>query len=67
MSHGDNVTKIPDNFKCLASSLTCKIAIFENNERKLYGLQFHPEVQHTINGSQIIRNFIFDICKMQPN
>ena len=63
MSHGDLVTKLPKDFEILASTDSCPIAAFENNSKKLYGIQFHAEVVHTPKGSQILKNFIFDICK----
>jgi GMP synthase (glutamine-hydrolysing) len=67
MSHGDQVSKLPKDFISLGSSSTCKYAIIENNEKKIYGLQFHPEVQHTTNGMKIIRNFVFNICNAKAN
>ncbi len=67
MSHGDLVTSLPKNFEILASTDTCKIAAMENNKAKLYGVQFHPEVVHTLKGMQILRNFIFDICKAKKD
>ena len=57
MSHGDSVLAPPKGFKAVGSTGTCRIAAFENNEKKIYGLQFHPEVQHTPNGMKILRNF----------
>jgi len=63
MSHGDLVTKLPKDFDILALTDACKIAAFENNARKLYGIQFHAEVVHTLKGNQILKNFVFDICK----
>lgn len=62
MSHGDSVTKLPAGFKALASTDTCKIASFGNNQKKIYGVQFHPEVVHTSNGNTVLHNFVFDIC-----
>jgi len=62
MSHGDLVEKLPKDFDMLASTDTCPIAAFENNNRKLYGIQFHAEVVHTISGNHILKNFVFDIC-----
>ncbi|MDR0674750.1 MAG: glutamine-hydrolyzing GMP synthase [Mycoplasmataceae bacterium] len=62
MSHGDQVKKIPANFKVIAASLTCKNAIIVNDIKKIYGIQFHPEVRHTVHGLKILQNFIFDIC-----
>ncbi len=63
MSHGDLVAKLPNDFEILASTDACKIAAFENNQKKLYGIQFHAEVVHTPKGNQILKNFVFDICK----
>jgi GMP synthase (glutamine-hydrolysing) len=62
MSHGDSVAKLPSGFKALASTDSCKIASFGNDEKKIYGVQFHPEVVHTPNGNQVLHNFVFDIC-----
>lgn len=67
MSHGDLVTRLPDGFEILASTDTCKIAAFENNQKKLYGIQFHAEVVHTLKGSQILKNFVFDVCKAKKD
>ncbi len=63
MSHGDLVAKLPKDFEILASTDTCPIAAFENNVKKSYGIQFHAEVAHTPKGTQILKNFVFDICK----
>ena len=63
MSHGDLITQLPENFINLAisdSSPNCAIA---NTDRNIYGVQFHPEVNHTEEGEKIIRNFLFEICK----
>ena len=67
MSHADQVSKLPRNFKIIASSTNSKFAIVENETRKFYGVQFHPEVTHTQNGKKIISNFIFLICKIKRN
>ena len=67
MSHGDLVTKLPKDFNVLAKTETCPIATMENNERRLYGVQFHPEVAHTLKGTQILKNFIFDICQAKKD
>ena len=67
MSHADQVSKIPKNFKVVASSTNSKFAIVENKTKKLYGVQFHPEVTHTENGKKLISNFIFLICKVKRN
>ena len=67
MSHSDQISKLPKNFKVIASSDNSKFAIIENKIRKFYGVQFHPEVTHTKNGKKIISNFIFLICKIKKN
>ncbi|GAB6283361.1 MAG: glutamine-hydrolyzing GMP synthase [Ignavibacterium sp.] len=63
MSHGDYVTKLPDDFKILATSEHSPIASIANIKRKIYGVQFHPEVAHTEEGNKIISNFLFNICE----
>ena len=67
MSHADQVSKLPKNFKVIASSNNSKFAIIENKKKNLYGVQFHPEVTHTENGKKLIKNFIFLICKIKKN
>ena len=67
MSHADQVSKLPKNFKVIASSANSKFAIVENRLKKFYGIQFHPEVTHTENGKKLISNFIFLICKIKTN
>ncbi len=67
MSHADHVSKIPKNFKVIASSDNSKYAIVESKFKKFFGVQFHPEVTHTENGKKIISNFIFLICKIKKN
>ena len=67
MSHADQVSKLPKNFKVIASSQNSKFAVVENKLKNYYGVQFHPEVTHTENGKKLISNFIFLICKMKKN
>ena len=67
MSHADQVSKLPKNFKAIASSQNSKFAVVENKIKNYYGVQFHPEVTHTENGKKLISNFIFLICKMRKN
>ena len=65
MSHQDAVVKLPKNFKVIASTKNSKQAIIENTTKKIYGIQFHPEVTHTEYGEKIFKNFIFLICKIK--
>ncbi len=67
MSHGDHVYKAPKGFKIIARSNNKIISIIENKTKKIYGLQFHPEVHHTYLGYKIIKNFIFKVCKAKNN
>ena len=67
MSHADQVSKLPKDFKIVASSTNSKFAIVENKLKKFYGVQFHPEVTHTENGKKLISNFIFLVCKINRN
>ena len=67
MSHADQVSKLPKNFKTVASSQNSKFAIIENKLKNFYGVQFHPEVTHTENGKILIKNFIFSICAAKKN
>ena len=62
MSHTDYIAKFADGFKISAKSDSCPVAAFENKERKLYGVQFHPEVVHTEEGTKMIRNFLYEVC-----
>ena len=62
MSHTDYVETLPDGFKNIGYTSSCPNAAIENKERKLYGIQFHPEVNNSINGTQVIRNFLYNIC-----
>ena len=67
MSHADQVSKLPKNFRVIASSHNSKFAIVESKNKKFYGVQFHPEVTHTENGKKLLKNFIFLICKVKKN
>ena len=62
MSHTDYVDSVPKGFEKIAKSNTCKIAAMQNLNKNFYGVQFHPEVNHTIDGDKIIENFVIDIC-----
>ncbi|MFX1411131.1 MAG: glutamine-hydrolyzing GMP synthase, partial [Promethearchaeota archaeon] len=61
MSHGDQVKEMPSGFEVLAKTDTCPIAAYQNEELKIYGVQFHPEVVHTPKGNIILENFIIKI------
>ncbi len=67
MSHADQVIKLPKNFQVIASTDNSRFAIVENKQKKIFGVQFHPEVTHTENGKKIISNFVFLICKIRRN
>lgn len=67
MSHGDKVTAPPPGFRVIASSENAETAAIEDRERRIYGVQFHPEVYHTVHGTEILRNFLFDICGLKPS
>lgn len=62
MSHGDAVTEIPNGFNLVGDSVDCPFAAIENPDKHIYGIQFHPEVRHSVYGNDILHNFAFDIC-----
>ena len=63
MSHGDKVIKKPNDFDVIAKSDNCSLATIQNMDKMIFGVQFHPEVVHTPEGSQILRNFAVNVCK----
>ena len=67
MSHGDKVFRLPENFRITGYTPSCPIAMMENSAKRFYGIQFHPEVTHTKQGSALIRRFVLDICAAQPS
>lgn len=67
MSHGDSVSVLPPGFHSLAMSADCPIVAMADETRRLYGIQFHPEVTHTEEGKTIIFNFLFHLCRAQPD
>jgi GMP synthase (glutamine-hydrolysing) len=67
MSHGDSVTTMPPGFELLAHTKNTPCAAIANHERKLYGVQFHPEVVHSQGGLALIRNFVYHICDCEPS
>lgn len=62
MSHTDYVEEVPQGFKKIGYTSVCPNAAMENQEKKLYGIQFHPEVNNSVNGTQVIKNFLYNIC-----
>ncbi len=62
MSHTDKIESLPDGFRIVASTANCPIAAFENTEKRFFGVQFHPEVNHTLFGKEMLRNFLFKVC-----
>lgn len=65
MSHGDYIAKLPDGFSYAAHTETCPTAAIADTTRSFYGVQFHPEVNHTENGSYILKNFLYTVCHAQ--
>ncbi|MBN2826605.1 MAG: glutamine-hydrolyzing GMP synthase, partial [Tissierellales bacterium] len=66
MSHTDYIEKLPEGFKVTASSETCPVAAMENHQQGIYAVQFHPEVEHTERGREVINNFVYHVCHEQP-
>src|SRR5260370_12872600 len=64
-SHGDHVRKLPDGFRTVARTDNA-IAAIEDQERRIYAVEFHPEVNHTERGTELLRNFLFRVCKAEP-
>ena len=62
MSHGDKVTEMPRGFKLMASTESCPIAAMADEDRRFYGVQWHPEVTHTLKGREILNRFVLDLC-----
>ncbi len=62
MSHTDQITDVPEGFEITASTDTCRVAAFMNEEKKIYGVQFHPEVEHTPDGTKMLHNFLYKVC-----
>ena len=66
-SHGDALTEIPEGFRGIASTENSNFSAIEDSSRKFYGLQFHPEVEHSQNGVEVLKNFLFSICKCKAD
>ncbi|MGC6247965.1 glutamine-hydrolyzing GMP synthase [Bisgaard Taxon 45] len=67
MSHGDKVTRLPEGFQITAVTSTCPIAAMSDENRRFYGVQFHPEVTHTKSGLELLTNFVVKICGCERN
>jgi len=67
MSHGDHIEKIPQGFEVLATTAKAPFAVIGNEVKKIYGVQFHPEVYHSIDGAKILENFVFKICEVKAD
>jgi len=67
MSHGDTILSIPPEYETLAHTENCPVAAFRHKKKLIYGLQWHPEVVHTEKGVQMLRNFVFEVCRCEPN
>ena len=67
MSHADTIIKIPENFEITAGTDSIKSGAFKIKDEETYGLQFHPEVYHSVQGKEILKNFAVDICKIKQN
>ncbi len=67
MSHGDSVHEAPEGFEVLATTAGAEVAAFANEEKCLYGVQWHPEVKHSAYGQQVLENFLFKGAKLEPN
>ncbi len=63
MSHGDTITDLPESFELIASTPTVKVAAYKIKDEATYGIQFHPEVTHSLEGKTVLRNFVVHICK----
>ena len=66
MSHGVEVERLSPGFRAIAHTAGCAYAAIENADRKLYGVQFHPEVLHTVHGTEILKDFLYKVCGLAP-
>ena len=65
MSHTDHISTVPEGFDIIATTKDCPVAAMANVSKKLYGVQFHPEVKHTLFGEEMIRKFLYDVCEVK--
>lgn len=67
MSHTFNIMEMPEGFEATAGTRNCPVAAMENRKKRIYGVQFHPEVEHTPFGKQMLKNFLYKICMCRPD
>jgi len=67
MSHGDTITKIPEHSQLIASTESVSVAAFQIKDEPTFGIQFHPEVTHSLEGKILLKNFVIDICQCKPS
>ena len=67
MSHGDLVVEAPEGFVVDATNKSCPVAAMSNEQKKMYGVQFHPEVRHCEYGNELLKNFVFEVCECEGN
>lgn len=67
MSHGDSVSTLPQGFRVTARTKNCEYTVIEHDEKQFYGVQFHPEVVHTQDGTTLLSNFVLGICRAKPD
>ncbi|MHB8671174.1 MAG: glutamine-hydrolyzing GMP synthase [Acidimicrobiales bacterium] len=67
MSHADSITQAPPGFRATARTASAPVAALEDPDRRLYGVQFHPEVAHTPRGQELLKHFLYDVCGCRPN
>ncbi|MFB3073493.1 MAG: glutamine-hydrolyzing GMP synthase, partial [bacterium] len=67
MSHGDRVARLPEGFEVIGHTSGCPVAAMRHREKQLYGIQFHPEVVHTLGGAEMLKNFLYGVCGSKPS
>ena len=67
MSHTDYISALPEGFTAIATTSHCPVAAMEYSEKKIFALQFHPEVEHSVAGNQILKNFLYHICNCEAD
>jgi GMP synthase (glutamine-hydrolysing) len=67
MSHGDKVVSVPEGFDVIGATTNTEIAAIQNSDKNVFGIQFHPEVYHSVHGEKVLSNFLFEVCKIKQN